>query len=70
MDQRLGRTVYRNGTGDAEGRGEGLGPVASALLAGSTPGVLPGVAQGGAFGPVWYGTPEVVERWWRDVQPS
>jgi 2-methylcitrate dehydratase PrpD len=40
------------------------GPVASALLAGSTPLVLPGVAHGGAFGPRWYGTPEVVEQWW------
>ncbi|WP_232197258.1 hypothetical protein [Synechococcus sp. CB0205] len=27
--------------------------------------VLTGVAHGGAFGPRWYGTPEVVERWWR-----
>jgi hypothetical protein len=26
--------------------------------------VLEGVAHGGAFGPHWYGTPEVVARWW------
>ena len=70
LAQRLAPTAYRNSTGDADDRGDGLVPVASALLAGSTPVVLPGVAHGGAFGPVWYGTPEVVERWWRDVQPS
>ena len=70
LAQRLAPTAYRNSTGDADDRGDGLVPVTSALLAGSTPVVLPGVAHGGAFGPVWYGTPEVVERWWRHVQPS
>ncbi|MCP9785774.1 esterase/lipase family protein [Cyanobium sp. N5-Cardenillas] len=64
MARRLAPTAYRNSSGDAEDRGDGLVPVASALLAGSTPVVLPGVAHGGAFGPSWYGSPEVVERWW------
>ena len=64
MARRLAPAAYRNSSGDAEDRGDGLVPVASALLAGATPVVLPGVAHGGAFGPSWYGSPEVVERWW------
>lgn len=62
--RRLAPTAYRNSTGNAEDRGDGLVPVAGALLAGSTPLVLKGVAHGGAFGPRWYGTPAVVEAWW------
>lgn len=64
LARRLAPTAYRNSTGDAADRGDGLVPVASALLEGSTPLVLPGVAHGGAFGSSWYGTSEVVERWW------
>ena len=44
--------------------GDGLVPVASALLAGATPLVLDDIAHGGAFGSRWYGTPEVVAQWW------
>jgi hypothetical protein len=62
--RRLAPTAYRNSTGDAADRGDGLVPVASALLEGSEALVLEGVAHGGAFGPIWYGTPAVVERWW------
>ncbi|EDY38194.1 hypothetical protein CPCC7001_1073 [Cyanobium sp. PCC 7001] len=68
MAQRLAPTAYRNSTGDPHDRGDGLVPVASALLEGSTPLVLPGVAHGGAFGPRWYGSPEVVEQWWAALQ--
>lgn len=62
--RRLAPTAYRNSSGNAHDRGDGLVPLGSALLEGSTPVVLEGVAHGGAFGPRWYGTPEVVERWW------
>jgi hypothetical protein len=64
LARRLAPAAYRNSTGDADDRGDGLVPVSSALLEGSTAVVLPGVAHGGAFGASWYGTPEVVERWW------
>ena len=64
LARRLAPAAYRNSTGDAHDRGDGLVPVASALLAGSTPVVLPGVGHGGAFAASWYGTPEVVDRWW------
>jgi pimeloyl-ACP methyl ester carboxylesterase len=64
LARRLAPAAYRNSTGDADDRGDGLVPVSSALLEGSTAVELPGVAHGGAFGASWYGTPEVVERWW------
>jgi hypothetical protein len=70
MARRLAPTAYRNSTGDAHDRGDGLVPVASALLEGSTQLVLPGVAHGGAFGSCWYGNPEVVERWWALAQEA
>jgi len=62
--RRLAPTAYRNSTGNASDRGDGLVPVDSALLQGSDPLVLEGVAHGGAFGPRWYGSPEVVAQWW------
>ncbi len=68
--RRLAPTAYRNSTGNADDRGDGLVPVAGALLAGSTPIVLEGVAHGGAFGSRWYGTPAVVEEWWSRAQPG
>ena len=70
MARRLAPTAYRNSTGDAHDRGDGLVPVASALLEGSTQMVLPGVAHGGAFGSCWYGSPEVVENWWTLAQET
>jgi len=62
--RRLAPTAYPNSTGNASDRGDGLVPVDSALLQGSDPLVLEGVAHGGAFGPSWYGSPEVVAQWW------
>jgi hypothetical protein len=62
--RRLAAAAYRNSSGDPHDRGDGLVPVPSALLEGSQTVVLEGVAHGGAFGPSWYGTPAVVERWW------
>ncbi|MFZ9753931.1 MAG: esterase/lipase family protein [Cyanobium sp.] len=62
--RRLAPTAYRNSSGDAADRGDGLVPVGSALLEGAEPVLLEGVAHGGAFGAQWYGTPAVVERWW------
>jgi hypothetical protein len=70
MARRLAPTAYRNSSGDPHDRGDGLVPVASALLAGAEHRVLEGVAHGGAFGSRWYGSPEVVERWWRSLVES
>jgi len=69
--RRLAPTAYRNSTGHRDDRGDGLVPVASALLAGSQTLVLPAVAHGGAFGLRWYGSPEVVRLWWQQLaEPS
>ncbi len=68
--RRLAPTAYRNSSGDADDRGDGLVPVGSALLEGSEPIVLEGVAHGGAFGPAWYGSPAVVERWWAQISAA
>ena len=65
LSRRVAKRSYTAINGDPDAAGDGLVPVGSALLAGAQPLVLPGVAHGGAFGPRWYGTPEVVERWWR-----
>ena len=69
--RRLAPTAYRNSTGRSDDRGDGLVPVSAALLAGSETLVLPGVAHGGAFGSRWYGSPDVVQLWWRQLlQPG
>lgn len=64
--RRLAPGSYRAIAGNAELAGDGLVPVVSACLDGSRTLVLSGVAHGGAFGPCWYGTPEVVAQWWCD----
>jgi hypothetical protein len=64
MARRLAPTAYRNSSGDSADRGDGLVPVSGALLEGARQIVLEGVAHGGAFGSRWYGSSEVVERWW------
>ena len=61
LSRRVAKRSYAAISGDTEAAGDGLVPVGSALLAGAQPLVL---THGGAFGPHWYGTPEVVERWW------
>jgi len=63
--RRLAPAAYRNSTGNPNDHGDGLVPVASALLAGSEHLVLSGVAHGGAFGSRWYGSPDEVTKWWR-----
>ena len=68
MARRLAPSAYRNSTGRSDDRGDGLVPVASALLEGSQTLVLQGVAHGGAFGRRWYGSPEVVPQWWALLQ--
>ena len=56
---------YRQLTGDGEEWGDGLVPVASALLAGADPIVLDSVGHFTGFGTQWYGSEPVVAAWWR-----
>jgi hypothetical protein len=61
----MGPRSYQAIAGRTDLAGDGLVPVPSALLQGAEPITLAGVAHGGAFGERWYGSPAVVEQWWR-----
>jgi hypothetical protein len=65
LSQRMAPSSYRAIAGRTDLDGDGLVPVQSALLAGSEMVTLQGVAHAAAFGDRWYGSGDVVERWWR-----
>ncbi len=65
LSRRMGPRSYQAIAGRTDLAGDGLVPVPSALLQGAEPITLAGVAHGGAFGERWYGSPAVVEQWWR-----
>ncbi len=62
-----GQAVDRRGpgrVGDGDVWGDGLVPVASALLRGSQQLTLDGVSHFTGFGGPWYGAIEVIPQWW------
>jgi pimeloyl-ACP methyl ester carboxylesterase len=67
MGERTAYDFYRRLTGEGEDWGDGLVPITSALLEGSRQITLDGVGHADGFGPRWYGSPEVVGKWWRLV---
>jgi pimeloyl-ACP methyl ester carboxylesterase len=56
--------AYRRLCGTGETWGDGLVPVASALLKGSHQVTLSGIYHYGIAGRPWYGTPEIIANWW------
>ncbi len=56
--------LYRELIGDGDVWGDGLVPVASALLRGSQQLTLDGVSHFTGFGGPWYGAIEVIPQWW------
>jgi hypothetical protein len=50
--------------GRDEIEGDGLVPLASALLPGAAQLVLDDAAHGQGFGRDWYGSPRILDRWW------
>jgi len=62
--QRAAFTVYRRLSGAGETWGDGLVPLNAALLPGSRTVVLDGVSHAPGRDRPWYGTAEVVRRWW------
>jgi pimeloyl-ACP methyl ester carboxylesterase len=62
--ERATYAVYRKLRGAGATWGDGLVPVDVALLPGATPVVLDGVGHGPMLGRPWYGTADVVRRWW------
>lgn len=55
---------YRQISFDKDVEGDGLVPVASALLRDARPVVLPDTAHGGLFGSTWYGSKDRIGAWW------
>jgi hypothetical protein len=60
-------STYQQQCGNGETWGDGFVPLESALLAGSQPVILEGARHYGLRGEAWYGTPGMVEAWWRAV---
>jgi pimeloyl-ACP methyl ester carboxylesterase len=56
---------YRQIAGDGNAWGDGLVPLSSQLLDGAQQIVLDGVSHFTGFGGPWYGSPEVIPRWWQ-----
>jgi len=62
---------YKRLGGEGGTWGDGLVPIASALLRGSHQAVLDGVSHFTGFGGPWYGIKEIVPRWWNAcVRPN
>ena len=63
LRERQAYSFYEQIGGEGDAWGDGLVPVASALLAGSRQIVLEGVSHFTGFGRPWYGSPSIVPRW-------
>lgn len=59
--------AYQRLCGNGSAWGDGLVPLESALLKGSEQVVLDGANHYGFKGNPWYGTPRLVEEWWKVV---
>jgi pimeloyl-ACP methyl ester carboxylesterase len=62
--QRWAYRFYRQIEGQGDIWGDGLVPVSSALLRGAQHITLVGVSHFHGFGEAWYGSEEVISRWW------
>ena len=67
FSRRYASGSYKSIAGDGELSGDGLVPVASALLEGARQLVQADTAHGGFFGKVWYGSVQRLESWWSFV---
>jgi len=62
--ERLAYGLYKELGGDGQVWGDGVVPVSSALLRGSRHLVLEGVSHYAGFGGPWFGSAQVISRWW------
>ena len=67
FSRRSAARSYRQIMGDPDLEGDGLVPVASALLRDASGIELADTAHGGLFGQSWYGSPDRIERWWSQL---
>jgi pimeloyl-ACP methyl ester carboxylesterase len=65
LRERQAYGFYEQIGGEGDAWGDGLVPVASALLAGSHQITLKGVGHFAGFGGPWYGTEEAIAAWWQ-----
>jgi pimeloyl-ACP methyl ester carboxylesterase len=73
LRERRAYSFYEQIGGQGDAWGDGLVPVASALLSGSQQITLEGVGHFAGFGGPWYGTEETIPAWWQGqehVRPS
>jgi hypothetical protein len=72
--ERWAYACYRRLCGDGNVWGDGLVPLSSQLLSGSQQIVLHGVSHFTGFGGPWYGSTQIIPRWWYarmgDKQPQ
>ena len=64
LRERHAHEFYEDIGGEGETWGDGLIPVASALLEGAQQIILDDVGHFAGFGGPWYGEADVVQRWW------
>ena len=67
LHERNAYRFYSRISGDGTAWGDGLIPVQSALLDGARQIVLEGVSHFMGFGGPWYGSRDVVLRWWQEI---
>jgi alpha-beta hydrolase superfamily lysophospholipase len=66
--ERWAYDVYKEISGDGSTWGDGMIPVASALLHGAQHAVLEDVGHFSGFGRLWYGSQEIIPLWWAAVE--
>jgi pimeloyl-ACP methyl ester carboxylesterase len=65
LRERQAYSFYEQIGGEGDAWGDGLVPIASALLAGSEQIILEGVGHFASFGGTWFGTEEAIAAWWQ-----
>ncbi len=66
MAQRFAYASYRRLSGTGDAWGDGLVPISSTQLHGARHIILEGVSHFALSRTLWYGSPQVVPRWWDD----
>lgn len=65
--ERMLFSSYERQCGKGDTWGDGLVPLEAALLAGSQHVIVEGAGHYGLRSGAWYGTPRIIEQWWRAV---
>jgi pimeloyl-ACP methyl ester carboxylesterase len=64
LEQRKAFTMYKKLAGEGDGWGDGIIPASSALISGADHIILKNVRHFSRSGGFWYGSTEVINRWW------